>query len=73
MAAPSWVSANLAYLKELDYIETRMSSLTKQVPFERPEKDLESKPKAKPKAKAEEISKLKFYRDVNVSKSLPFT
>lgn len=51
LAAPSWISANLAYLKDLDFMETRMSSLTRQSPPERPERDLESKPKPKPKPK----------------------
>ncbi len=30
LAAPSWVSANLAYLKDLDYAESRIASLGKQ-------------------------------------------
>lgn len=46
----AWVSANLAYLKELDYMETRLQSLSKTPGAEKPDRD-EEKPKAKPKPK----------------------
>ena len=52
LAAPAWVSANIAYLRELDFMESRMSSLSKLGGPEKPEKDPDAaKPKPKPKAK----------------------
>ena len=54
LAAPSWVSANLAYLKELDFFESRMQSVAKSSPVEKIEKEVE--PRAKPKAKAKKGS-----------------
>ena len=42
----TWVSGNLAYLKDLDYMESRMSAVTKQTKVSDP--DVE-KPAAKPK------------------------
>ena len=51
LAAPSWISANLAYLKELDYMETRVLSVGKQQPAEKAERDPEAKPKPRPKGK----------------------
>lgn len=54
LAAPSWVSANLAYLKDLDDIEGRMTSLqkNKQSPGGAPNATAEDKDKKKgPKGK----------------------
>jgi hypothetical protein len=30
LAAPTWIAANLAYLKDIDYLETRMEAAKKQ-------------------------------------------
>lgn len=51
LASPSWVTANLAYLKELDYLDTRKQSLTKLGPVEKADRDAEPKPKSKAKPK----------------------
>lgn len=45
----SWISANLAYLKDLDYLETRQQSLGKQGKAPSDPTDLEENPKPKPK------------------------
>lgn len=50
LCAPSWISANLAYVKDLDYIEARMQNMGK------PSKaaiqaDEEVQPRAKPKSR----------------------
>ena len=45
------MTANLAYLKELDYLDTRKQSLTKLGPVERVDRDAEPKPKSKAKPK----------------------
>lgn len=50
LAAPTWVSANLAYLKELDFMESRMQSVSKASQVDRAEKETEAR--AKPKAKS---------------------
>eukprot|EP00438_Fugacium_kawagutii_P021738 Skav206695 [mRNA] locus=scaffold99:14926:17259:+ [translate_table: standard] len=51
LASPAWIAANLGYLKELDFMETRLQALNK-VPGgpSKPDPD-EPRPKAKPKAK----------------------
>lgn len=52
LAAPSWVSANIAFLRELDFMETRMASLSKLGAADKPEKEAEpSRPKPKAKSK----------------------
>ena len=54
LAAPSWISANLAYLKDLDYAESRLQALQKPKPKgsvePSEEKDKQPKPKS-PKGK----------------------
>ena len=50
---PLWVSANLAYLRDLDYLEGRASTLGRQRPKDRPDapESNQDPPKAKPKPK----------------------
>lgn len=53
LCSPSWISANLAYVKDLDYIEGRMASMGKP-PKTSPQVDEDGapvRPKPKPKAK----------------------
>lgn len=49
LSAPTWITANLAYLKDLDYIEGRMTSLgkNKQSPGGTPNATAEDKEKKK--------------------------
>lgn len=51
LADPLWLSANLAYLRDLDYLQSRTSSLGKANPRPAKDPDAEDRPKAKPKAK----------------------
>ena len=44
LADPRWIAANLSFLKDLDYFESRQASL-----HERPEPSAKLKPKPKPK------------------------
>ena len=55
LASPSWVSANLAYLRDLDFLEGRMNQIGKQKPPKEPadgDDDIPKRPK-KPKAKGQ--------------------
>eukprot|EP00439_Symbiodinium_sp_Y106_P018935 s6759_g2.t1 len=56
LAHPSWVAGNLAYLKDLDFLETRMANLGKEPPAEEADPEAAAastwKPPRKPKAKA---------------------
>lgn len=52
LAPPSWVSANLAYLKDLDFLESRSSTLTRMPkPTVEGDEDEEKRPKPKKGAK----------------------
>lgn len=53
LCSPSWISANLAYVKDLDYIEARMSNMGKpSKAAQHPEEENPNpRAKAKPKAK----------------------
>eukprot|EP00435_Cladocopium_sp_Y103_P045805 s1566_g13.t1 len=54
LCAPSWISANLAYVKDLDYIEARMQNIGKpsKAAIQADEEVLpRAKPKARPKGK----------------------
>lgn len=49
LSHPAWISANLAYLKDLDYLESRQQSLGKPGKIHTEQTDLEDTPKPKPK------------------------
>ena len=49
LSSPSWVSANLAYLRDLEFLEGRMNQLGKQKPPVREQTDPDAEPKKKPK------------------------
>lgn len=48
---PSWVSANIAYLKDMDYLEGRLSTLGSQKPSRSKTDDADPAPKIHPKNK----------------------
>lgn len=48
LASPSWVSANLAYLRDLDFLEGRMQQIGKPKPIKE-QVDEEAEPKKRPK------------------------
>ena len=48
LASPSWISANLAYLRDLDFLEGRMNQIGKPKPVKE-QPDGEAEPKKKPK------------------------
>lgn len=51
LCAPAWVSGNLAYLRDLDYIESRMSSSSKNQPRHANPEDPDPKPKARQRSR----------------------
>ena len=52
LSSPAWISGNLAYLRDLDYLEGRMSNLHKNQRHQAAEDpDVSAKPKPKPRPK----------------------
>ena len=52
LCSPSWISANLAYVKDLDYMESRMTSMTSgKAGKALAQEDGDAQPKAKPKTR----------------------
>ena len=49
LCSPSWISANLAYVKDLDYMESRMNSMVSSKPGKAQIGDEDAQPKAKAK------------------------
>ena len=48
---PAWVSANIAFLKDMDFLESRLQSLPNQKHAKAKTEDGEGQPKAQPKPK----------------------
>lgn len=59
LCPPTWVSANLSYLKDLDYLESRLQTVGKNKPGKgnQPDEDPDAAPSSRPKAKAKPKSR----------------
>lgn len=54
---PAWISANIAYLKDMDYLETRLQSLGSNKSKAKPDDADSAKPNPKPKPKKKGFGK----------------